>query len=313
MRVLLTGATGFIGSRLLPGLDDTVVLSRDPKGARRGLGDGVEVFGWDPMAGPPPAEAFERVDGVVHLAGEPVNGRWTSQKKRRILESRVIGTRNLVSRLLDLSDRPRVLVSASAVGYYGDRGDEVLGEESPPGSGFLAEVCRAWEAATGPAAEAGIRVAQLRTGLVLAAHGGGLAKMLPVFRLGLGGRLGSGRQYVSWITLDDVVGATAHVLQTDTIQGPVNLVAPHPVTNREFTRALGHVLGRPTVLPAPAPALRIVLGQMADELLLASARAVPRRLLQSGYTFRDAELDAALRRALGVAGDSSGSARDTAG
>jgi len=297
MKILITGSSGLIGSAAVKsftaaGHQITRLVRQQPpdEGA----------ISWDPAAGrldPAPCEGF---DAVVHLAGENIaGGRWTAERMARIRLSRVQGTRLLSETLARLSRPPRVLASASAIGYYGDRAGEPLDETSPPGGGFLADVCRQWEAATQPAADAGIRVARIRTGLVLAAGGGVLAMMLKPFRLGLGGRLGSGRQYMSWITLDDVVGAIAHVLATETLRGPVNLVAPQPVTNAEFTRTLGRVLRRPTLLPLPAFLLRAALGKMADELLLCGARLVPRRLLDSGYQFNDLELEPALRRLLG--------------
>jgi uncharacterized protein (TIGR01777 family) len=240
---------------------------------------------------------LEGFDAVVHLAGESIaEGRWTEAKRGRIRDSRVQGTRVLADTLARLIHPPKVFLCASAVGFYGSRGDEELDEESPAGSGFLSDVCREWESACRPAVEAGIRVVNLRLGMVLSTRGGALAKMLPIFRLGLGGRLASGRQYVSWITLDDVVEAIQFVMATDSLEGPVNAVAPGAVTNREFTRVLGRVLRRPAILPAPAFALRCVLGQMAQELLLASTRALPRRLLEAGFAFRDPDLEGALGR-----------------
>ncbi len=242
--------------------------------------------------------ALEGVDAVVHLAGENIAERWTAAKKARIRDSRVKGTQLLCETLTRLSSPPKVLVSASAIGYYGDRGEETLTDDSPPGRGFLPEVCRAWEAATEPARQQGLRVVQLRLGVVLSVAGGALAKMLPPFRLGLGGVLGSGRQYMSWIALDDVVGTLQHAVVTDALQGPTNAVAPRAVTNQEFTKTLGKVLGRPTAMPLPAFAARLMFGEMADELLLASARVQPTKLLASGYQFRYPELAEALRHLL---------------
>lgn len=297
MKILISGASGLIGSALVKsctqaGHEMTRLVRTEPR-------PGQAELPWDPTAERLDPAGLEGFDAVVHLAGESIaGGRWTRRKKERIRDSRACGTRLLSRTLAQLSAPPAVFASASAIGYYGDRGDETLDEESPPGSGFLGEVCREWEAATQPAAEAGIRVVLLRTGLVLASQGSALAKMLPIFRWGLGGRLGSGRQYMSWITLDDVLGAIDHILQSNTLAGPVNLVAPQPVTNRQFTRTLGQVLHRPALLPAPAVALRAVLEEMANALLLGSARVVPRRLIDSGYEFRDPTLDAAFHRLL---------------
>ncbi len=248
-------------------------------------------------------DSLEGFDAVVHLAGASIARRFTREHLRRVLESRRDGTRLLAGSLARLSRPPRVLLSSSAIGLYGDRGEEALDEDSAPGRGPLAEIGKVWESETAPAARAGIRVACLRTGLVLAGEGGALAPMLLPARLGLGGPLGSGRQWWSWIALDDVTGAMLHALSEDTISGPVNLTAPQPVRQAEFARALGRVLGRPAFLPAPAFALRLLLGRgMADALLLASAKVTPARLLASGYRFRFTELEAALRRALGAEG-----------
>jgi len=295
MKILVSGSSGLVGSALVQSFTaaghDVVRLVRCE--ARPGQ---AEIL-WDPAAAGLDPDRLEGLDAVVHLAGENIaQGRWTRKKKARIRDSRVDGTRLLSRTLAGLAAKPSCFVSASAIGYYGNRGDELLDESSPPAAGFLSDVCRDWEAATQPAGAAGIRVVQLRFGMILAPGGGALAKMLGPFRWGLGGRLGNGRQYISWVTLDDVLGAIDHVLATGAIQGPINVVSPQPVTNRQFTRTLGRVLHRPTLLPAPAFVLRLVLGPMADELLLAGARVVPQRLLESGYKFRDAELEPALRR-----------------
>ena len=243
---------------------------------------------------------LEGQDAVVHLAGENIAGApWSQERKKTIRDSRVVGTRFLCDSLLRLERPPETLVSASATGYYGDRGEEILREESGPGEGFLAEVCRDWEEATGEAVRKGMRVVNLRIGMVLSAEGGALAKMLPTFRAGAGGRVGSGRQYMSWIALPDLVDAIRHAIATDSLRGPVNAVSPHPVTNREFTKTLGHVLGRPTVAFLPAFAARLLFGEMADELLLASARVEPAKLLASGYRFRLPEVEGAIRYLLG--------------
>ncbi|MSR83925.1 MAG: TIGR01777 family protein [Candidatus Latescibacteria bacterium] len=292
MKILVTGSGGLIGAALVQSLrtqgNEVCCLKRGTTN-----GDGI---GWDPEAGRLDAGALEGLDAVVHLAGENIAaGRWTPERKQRILASRVQGTQLLSERLASLTRRPSVLICASAVGYYGDCGTEELGEDSPPGRGFLAGVCRAWEEAAEPARAAGMRTARLRFGMVLSAEGGALARMLPPFRLGLGGRIGSGRQYLSWISLDDAVRALGHLLDRQDLSGPFNAVSPHPCTNAEFTRALGKVLHRPAVCPVPAWALRLALGEMADELLLASTRAMPRRLLESRFRFEHPGLEDTLR------------------
>jgi len=296
MKVLVTGSTGLIGSALVPflraGGHEVVRLVRAPLRVEE------RVVLWDPEAGKIEPSELEGLDAVVHLAGESIAGRWTAEKKARIRESRVRGTRFLCETLARLERPPTVLVSASAIGYYGDRGDELLREESPPGRGFLADVATQWEAATEPAAQRGLRVVLLRFGIVLSPRGGALAQMLPPFRLGLGGPIGSGQQYWSWIAIDDVVRAIQHALLTETLRGPVNVVSPDPVRNREFVRALGRVLGRPTLLPMPAAAVRLLFGQMGEELLLASQRVEPIRLLASGFVFQYPDLEGALRHLL---------------
>ncbi|MFP4056148.1 MAG: TIGR01777 family oxidoreductase [Candidatus Brocadiia bacterium] len=295
MRVLITGSHGLIGSALADSLRDTghsttpLVRSQARQGEVR----------WDPAAGAIDAAGLERHDAAVHLAGESILGRWTAAKKARIRSSRVDGTRLLCQTLAGLEHPPGAVLVASATGYYGDRGSEVLTEESEAGRGFLAEVCRAWEAAAEPARRRGIRVVHLRFGVVLSARGGALAAMLPPFRLGLGGAVGSGRQYLSWIALDDAVGAIRHALVRETLSGAVNVVSPHPVTNRELAKTLGRVLRRPAVLPLPAFVLRLVYGEMADATLLSGVRARPARLVETGYAFRHPRLEAALRFLLG--------------
>ena len=299
MKILVSGSAGLVGSALVPSLAgdgfEVVRLVRARTAAAPG------TIAWDPEGGWIDPGALEGFDGVVHLAGDNIaSGRWSRAKKERIRRSRVEGTRLLSEALSRLSRPPRVLVCASAIGYYGSRGDEVLREESPPGNDFLAGVCREWEGAAEPAARRGIRAVHLRFGVILSATGGALARMLPPFRLGAGGIAGSGRQVLSWITLDDAVGAIRHALSTEALRGAVNAVAPGPVTNREFTRILGSVLRRPTLLPVPAFALRLAFGEMADALLLSSARVEPARLLAAGYRFRHPDLETALRHLLGT-------------
>jgi hypothetical protein len=256
---------------------------------------------WDPESGTIHSVLLEGSDAIVHLAGENISaGRWTSSKKARIRESRVNGTRLLAEALSKLYRPPQVLISASAIGYYGDRGDEILREESPPGHGFLADVCRQWEAATDPATKKGIRVVHLRTGIVLSRNGGALPKMLLPFKMGLGGKIGSGNQYWSWISVDDLCAAILHCIQANTLHGPVNAVSSSPVTNLQFTKALGRVLSRPTMFPLPAFAARLVLGEMAGALLLASARVEPAKLAASRFVFRHKKLEETLRAVLSV-------------
>jgi uncharacterized protein (TIGR01777 family) len=264
----------------------------------RGTANSAEQISWSPLAPLSPA-AVSGFDAVVHLAGESVVGRWTEEKKKAIRESRIHGTRNLAAALTQSEVKPRVLVCASAVGLYGNRGEELLREESPVGQGFLPEVCREWEDASRIAAEAGIRTVNIRIGLVLSAKGGALKKMLLPFKLGLGGRIGPGSQWWSWIHVDDIVGAIHHIIHTESLSGPVNLVAPSPVRNEEFTRVLASVLGRPALFPMPEFAARLAFGEMAQELLLASQRVVPEKLRASGYTFRFCELRAALANLVG--------------
>lgn len=294
--VAVSGASGLIGAALVADLERSGVTVL--RLSRQSTPDASSVA-WDPARGLLQSERVEGVGAVVHLAGESIgNSRWTAEKKRRIRDSRVEGTRQLCRSLTALNSPPRVLVCASAIGFYGDRGDELLDESSPPGTGFLPEVCREWEEAAQTAADAGTRVVQTRFGVVLSRHGGALQKMLPPFRLGAGGRIGSGRQYWSWVALPDVVGAVRHAIDVASLSGPLNVVAPHPVTNAEFTKVLARLLHRPALFPVPAAAARLALGEMADDLLLASARVVPRKLESSGYTFRYPALEEALRHAL---------------
>jgi uncharacterized protein len=294
-RLLISGASGPIGAALLASFAprETQIVRLVRRHARRQALNTAEVF-WDPTA-PVPAAAVSGFDAVVHLAGESVVGRWTEEKKKAIRDSRVLGTRHLVTALAHAEVKPRVLVCASAVGFYGNRGEEVLREESLSGQGFLPEVCRDWEDASRIAAEAGIRVVNVRIGLVLSPKGGALEKMLTPFKLGLGGRIGSGQQWWSWIHVGDIVGGIHHAMRTESLSGPVNLVAPNPVRNADFTKVLAAVLGRPAFLPVPGFALRLAFGkQAAEEMLLASQLVEPGKLGSSGYTFRFRELRAAL-------------------
>jgi uncharacterized protein (TIGR01777 family) len=305
VNLLITGSSGLIGTALLErlrqdGEEHSVVrLVRGDAGSAPGTTD----VSWSPTQGQIDVAGLERAgpfDGVVHLAGAGIGDRrWSAARKAVILESRTDSTRLLVDTLLRMSDRPPVLVSASAVGFYGNRGDEELTEASTSGAGFLAEICRAWEAAARPAADAGIRTVLLRTGIVLSRHGGAWGKQLPLFRIGLGGRMGPGDQYRSWITLADEVGAILHCLADDRVSGPVNATAPAPATDAELAKVIGSVLHRPTVLAVPAAALRLALGsEMADELILAGQRVLPAALEASGYAFAHPELEEAVRSVL---------------
>ncbi len=297
MQVAVTGASGLIGTVLCTALR---TAGHDVIRVARGDASAADTIGWDPVAGTIDAGGLEGIDGVVHLAGEGIAAkRWTDEQKRVILESRTEGTSLLATTLAGLDRPPKVLVSGSAIGIYGDRGDERLSETSAPGTGFLADVCIQWEAATTRAVEAGIRVALARTGLVLSTDGGALQRMVPLFRLGLGGRLGSGRQWWSWISIDDEVGALMWLLENE-VSGAVNLTAPSPATNARFTDTLGTVLGRPTWLPVPRFGPKLVLGpELADELLFTSARVEPQVLLDAGYRYRHPDLEPALRAVLG--------------
>ncbi len=298
--VAVSGSSGFVGSALVRSLEQDGY--RVVRLVRREPATGRDEVRWDPAAGTIDADGLEGLDAVVHLAGENIAARrWSSRQKDRIRRSRVDGTRLIAQTLAALDRPPELLVNASAIGFYGDRGEEILDEDSPAGSGFLAESCVAWEAATEPARRASVRVALLRIGVVLSPEGGALRRMLPVFRLGLGGRLGHGRQFMSWIALDDLIGAVGHVLHDPTLVGPINVVAPTAVRNREFTRVLGRVLRRPTAFPVPALLLRLALGQMAQELLLGGARIRPARLQRAGFSFRRGDLEAALGSLLGRA------------
>ncbi len=293
MKVAVTGSHGLIGSALVAALEaDGDEVTR----LVRGRPTGPHEVAWDPQRGTIDAASLEGHDAVVHLAGVGIGDRrWTPEHKSQVLESRVRGTALLAETLAGLDRPPEVLASGSAVGYYGDRGDDEVTEEAGPGEGFLATVVEAWEAAAAPAVEAGIRVAYLRSGVVLSGDGGALGKQLPFFKAGLGGRLGSGRQWLSWVAIDDEVGAIRHVLGTAEVEGPVNLCAPEPVTNAEFTRVLGRVLHRPTPLPTPTLALHLLFGrEMVAEMLLAGQRVIPTVLRRTGYVFAQPALAPAL-------------------
>jgi uncharacterized protein (TIGR01777 family) len=296
MHIAVTGSGGLVGSALVPFL---ITGGHRVRRLVRKSPSGKDVP-WDPANGVRDLSRLEGVDAVVHLAGENIAaGRWTPHRKEEIRRSRVEGTRRLCQSLARLSRPPKVLVSASAVGFYGNRGDEILTEDSASGKDFLAEVCREWEAATEPASRGGIRVVHLRFGMVLSPAGGALKKMLPAFRLGLGCRFGTGAQYVSWVSIDDAIGAIHHAISNESVAGAVNAVAPAPVTNAEFTRVLARELSRPALFPMPAFAARLAFGEMADALLLAGQRVTPTRLEASGYRFRHPDLESALRHLLG--------------
>lgn len=296
-RILISGGSGMIGSALIPTLKaggaQIVRLARAGASSRS---DGQNIS-WDPSHTISP-ETISGFSAVIHLAGESIVGRWTEAKKTRIRDSRIPPTTHLAQALAQAKEKPGVFICASAIGYYGNRGDEVLNEESTAGTGFAAGLARQWEAATDFAAKAGIRTVQMRMGIVLGTSGGALPKMLPPFKMGLGGRLGNGRQWMSWIDIHDVVGAIHHILKTDLVEGPVNVVAPKPVANAEFTKILANTLSRPAIFPVPAFAARLAFGQMADELLLASQRVEPAKLIASGYPFRFADLRASLENIL---------------
>jgi uncharacterized protein (TIGR01777 family) len=296
MKILVSGSSGLVGKALVHSLrnDGHEVFAL----VRHAPGNESEID-WYPERGSLALSRLEGMDAVVHLAGESIaEGRWNEAKKQRIRDSRVKGTKVLSDALGNLKQPPKTLVSASAVGYYGDRGDLILTEGTAPGSDFLSGVCTEWERACDSAAEKGIRVVNIRIGVVLSADGGALAKMLTPFRMGVGGRVGSGRQWMSWIALDDVVGGIKFVINHESLSGPVNFVAPNPVTNAEFTKTLGKVLSRPTLFPIPAFGVRLAFGEMADALLLTGQRASAARLKEAGYQFEYSELDNALRHAL---------------
>ena len=293
-RILVSGMSGPIGGALLPTLKSKGArISRLVRKHGKYSSSDEQQVPWDPDQTISP-ELVSGFDAVIHLAGESIVGRWTDAKKREIRGSRVNGTTHLAEALARSKHKPQVFVCSSAIGYYGDRDEEVLNEQSAPGTGFLAEVCRDWEAAARPAAEAGIRTVSMRTGIVLTPKGGALGKMLPPFKMGMGGRIGDGRQWMSWIDVRDMVGAIHHLLKNDLLHGPVNMVAPKPVTNVEFTRTLASALSRPAVFPMPAFVVKAVFGEMGETALLGSQRVEPAQLLGSGYPFRFNELQASL-------------------
>jgi len=308
MHLLVTGSSGLIGTALVEAArarGDAVTRLVRATTAARPVPDGIVDVAWDPTHGTLDTAGLEAAgpfDGVVHLAGAGVGDkRWSPARKQEILDSRTRSTDLIARAITARTPVPPVLVSSSAVGYYGDRGDEILTESSGPGTGFLAGVCTAWEASVDPAAAGGVRTVLLRTGIVLSSTGGALARQLPLFRLGVGGRIGSGRQYRSWITLDDHVAAILHCLGTAELTGPVNATAPHPATDAELAKAIGHALHRPSFLAVPAPVLKLVLGpEMADDMVLSSQRVLPDRLEGSGFTFRHTDLDEAVRSVLGA-------------
>ena len=298
MRILVTGGTGLLGRRLVARLlargDEVVVLTREPARAAGRMG-AARLVAWDPLAEPVPPGALAGAGAVVNLLGEPIAaGRWTAARKERIRASRVLGTRSLVAGIAAAERPPAVLVSGSATGWYGPRGDEELDESAPAAADYLGQLCRDWEAEARRAEPAGTRVVLLRTGIVLSPEGGALAKLLPLFRLGFGGPVGSGRQWLSWIHVEDLCALVVHALDRAELIGPVNGTAPNPVRNRDFGRALGRALGRPALLPVPAFAMRLVLGEMAQALLLTGHRVVPRRALATGFRFAHPDLDGAL-------------------
>jgi uncharacterized protein (TIGR01777 family) len=293
-KILVTGVSGLIGTALLPSLraggSSVMRLVRGPA-------KGEDQISWDPSAALDP-RVVSGFDAVIHLAGETIFGRWTAAKKKKIRDSRIVGTLNLSSALAQAEEKPKVFVSGSAVGYYGNRGDELLNEQSAPGTEFLAAMAQEWEEATMPAVQADIRTVHIRTGIVLSAKGGALGGMLPPFKFGVGGRIGTGDQWMSWIDIQDMIGAVHHILKNDLIQGPVNMVAPRPVTNAQFTKTLASVVSRPAILPVPGFAVKMIFGEMGEALLLGGQKAEPSKLIASGYPFRYRDLRASLEAIL---------------
>lgn len=297
-RILVSGGSGPIGAALIPTLKASGAhITRLARPGRAQTVPDEENIPWDPEQ-PLAADALSGFDAVIHLAGESIVGRWSEDKKKKIRDSRVVGTRNIAQALAQAKDKANIFICSSAIGYYGDRADELLKEESAPGVGFLPEVCREWEAATRPAADAGIQTVQIRTGVVLSSKGGALAKMLTPFKMGVGGKIGSGKQWMSWIDAEDMVGAIHHILKSDLLHGPLNMVAPKPVTNEEFTKTLASVLSRPAILPMPAFAVKLLFGEMGETVLLGSQRVEPSQLISSGYPFRFRTLRASLENIL---------------
>lgn len=296
-KILVTGGTGFIGRKVCDTLHnkdyDVNIVSRNPEKAKSELGQLGEIHGWNPETEQLPTEAISDAKAVIHLAGETISGRWNSEKKRRIRDSRVLSTRNLVESCANVESKPNVLICASAIGLYGDSGDNSFTEETPPGTDYLAKVCKEWETEAYKASELGIRVVTVRIGLVLGVGGGMLQQVLTPFRLGIGGRLGSGQQWMSWIHVDDVVGIILHALENDSINGALNATAPVPVRNIEFTKALGSVLRKPTIFPVPSFGLKLMMGEFADFVLL-SQKVLPKKTEATGYEFQFKTIDSAL-------------------
>lgn len=300
MKILASGANGVIGAALIPSLQtaghEVVRMVRATKSQNQSKP--IPHIVWNPEAGRIDRKDLEGIDAIINLGGEPIAQRWTAEKKTKIRNCRVDGTRAIAAAIAAMDRPPQVWINASAIGYYGDRGSELLTERSTAGAGFLAEVCEEWEAATGPASQRGVRVVLLRTGMVLSRSGGALEKMLLPFQLGLGGQLGSGRQYMSWIAIEDQVSIIHHIIENSSLSGPVNAVAPNPATNIEFTRTLGRGLKRPTLFPVPSFAVKFAFGEMGKAALLSSARVEPQRLLETGFRFQYPSLEGALRQVL---------------